>query len=371
MVAMLREEDCPGAPIIIQVDTDPTRIACVRCKAELPEAVYWRDTYTGWRLLRICAYCRHNTVVAERRRQQDAALTDLYDMASNPVEGRRAYVRDGQLRCAICSSTTYREVALIRVPNAPSMYTVEVLCWMGGHTLQIRWYQGSPIKKRFPTSSRAPTLHEPIKTRMVIVERPKPLARLMPKNLPSAPARPITQTGVIPLSMRRIVRDQEAETDGCDERCTALRYIDPDDINGPVHVTTRHSAEAHNAFMANGNAGEQIYEWPGLRLDFATMTVYVDGQPARVSPTVKEWQLLRVLALNNGTVVKQEKLLTAVWGPEYIESHGYHLLRVNVARLRPKLSADAASNPERFIITKPGLGYMMRPAETEAKVVSL
>jgi len=45
-----------------------------------------------------------------------------------------------------------------------------------------------------------------------------------------------------------------------------------------------------------------------------------------------------------------------------VEQGGYHLLRVHMARLRPKLAKD--NDPNKFIVTKPGLGYMMRRALT-------
>jgi DNA-binding winged helix-turn-helix (wHTH) protein len=373
MVAMLAEEARTDGPNIIRIDSDQARITCMRCHAALLEAVYWRGTRTGWRLLKICAYCRYNVAQAQMRREEEAALVQIYDLASDPVRGRRGYVEDGQLRCSACRSTVYREMSLIWTANAPSMYVVEVLCWMAGHVLQVRWYRGSPIKKRFPTSDTAPTLTESFRTKKVVIqaEAPKTLASKMPATLPPAPKRTF-QRGALPLSMRRVIQDFESEIDGCDQRCVTFRYIDPDDIDGPIHVMMRHSPLAHNLFGDGTESSErQEYEWPGLRVDFGTMTLYVDGEPSVLAPTVKEWRLLRVLAQNNGTVVHQDRLLATVWGPEYVEQNGYHLLRVNVARLRPKLDRRSAQNPDRFIVTKSGIGYMMRKALVSAATAAI
>ncbi len=73
------------------------------------------------------------------------------------------------------------------------------------------------------------------------------------------------------------------------------------------------------------------------------------------SPT--EYRLLQCLAVNAGRVVIQEELVEKVWGPEYREY--YEGLRVYIRRLRQKIEKD----PEHpaYIITKPGVGYMLKP----------
>jgi DNA-binding response OmpR family regulator len=57
---------------------------------------------------------------------------------------------------------------------------------------------------------------------------------------------------------------------------------------------------------------------------------------------------------NAGRLVTPDQILQAVWGEEYIGE--YHLLRVNIARLRQKLEDDPKE--PRFITTRIGIGYM-------------
>src|SRR5437667_1048865 len=78
-----------------------------------------------------------------------------------------------------------------------------------------------------------------------------------------------------------------------------------------------------------------------------------DGEPINLTPT--EYRILAHLARNAGRVVTQDDLLTKVWGPAYRDEA--HLLRVNIARLRPQVEPDP-SNP-KYVITRPGIGYSL------------
>ena len=71
--------------------------------------------------------------------------------------------------------------------------------------------------------------------------------------------------------------------------------------------------------------------------------------------TATEYRLLSYLARNADRVVTTDQILEKVWGEEYLGEH--HLLQVNMARIRQKLK-DSATN-SRYILTKPGIGYMM------------
>lgn len=370
-MAMMQEEERHGLPEIIQIDIDPPLVCCHRCHTTYLEGVYWLSGQYGWRIGMICAYCRVNSRQQEDRRLILAAAARDHELSLDPLKATvpRARLEDGQLRCSACGSTTYREVALIRSRGLPAMYVIETLCWMAGHVVRAIWRQGSPIKKRFPTSDTAPTIAEPLsrkKRELKLIEMAEaaPLASLMPTILPPAPINEPSR-GVAPVSMRRIIQVNEPPVEGCDERCETFRYIDPDDLNGPVYIGKKHSPDAHNAF-GSGTAQEQmVYEWDGLRIDFSTLDIYWDGVPVegKYQPTPKEWKILRLLSLNNGSTVTQTKILAVCWGPDYNDQNATHLLRVNMARLRPKLARDAGRNPERFIVTKTGMGYMMRQAK--------
>lgn len=90
----------------------------------------------------------------------------------------------------------------------------------------------------------------------------------------------------------------------------------------------------------------------GLVIDFAHHRVTLHDE--EVNLTATEHSLLSYLTHNAGRVVTPDQILERVWGEEYIGE--YHLLRVNIARLRQKLGDDPKK--PRFIATKIGIGYI-------------
>ena len=92
-----------------------------------------------------------------------------------------------------------------------------------------------------------------------------------------------------------------------------------------------------------------------LQIDFRRKQVVLAGRDVRLSPT--EYRLLCCLAARAGVVLSHDELLTQVWGDAYRGED--EILRVTLWRLRQKL-ADDPSSP-RYIITRPGLGYMLAP----------
>ena len=92
-----------------------------------------------------------------------------------------------------------------------------------------------------------------------------------------------------------------------------------------------------------------------LRIDRQRKQVTLAGREVRISPT--EYRLLLCLAVNAGVVLSRDELLTRVWGPAYKGED--EILRVALWRLRQKLSDD----PPRYIVTRPGLGYMLAAPE--------
>jgi DNA-binding response OmpR family regulator len=90
-----------------------------------------------------------------------------------------------------------------------------------------------------------------------------------------------------------------------------------------------------------------------LTIDFDQRQVTIQAQEVTLSPT--EYRLLEYLARNAGRTLVTDALLAQVWGPEYIGDHAS--LHLYVSRLRRKLR-DNAQRPQ-FIVTKPGIGYMM------------
>jgi two-component system KDP operon response regulator KdpE len=102
-----------------------------------------------------------------------------------------------------------------------------------------------------------------------------------------------------------------------------------------------------------GPSTEPVLEVGELVIDLDKRLVTVGGQ--RVQLTPNEFDLLRVLAQNEGKLMTHPMLLREVWGPAYgAESHYLH---VYVSQLRRKLEDDPAR--PRYLLTEPGAGYRL------------
>jgi two-component system KDP operon response regulator KdpE len=96
-----------------------------------------------------------------------------------------------------------------------------------------------------------------------------------------------------------------------------------------------------------------------LHIDLARRRVTRDGDNIHLTRT--EYNLLHELAMHQNQVLLHDKLLSAVWGPEYRDDLDY--LRAYVRYLRRKIERDPA-NPQ-YIITSPGVGYMLECSEQD------
>ena len=107
----------------------------------------------------------------------------------------------------------------------------------------------------------------------------------------------------------------------------SLRRVEPS--QEPVHVI-----------------GELRVDLPGREVTFA-------GEPVQLTP--HEFELLRLLARNEGKLLTHKAILEAVWGHAYADES--HYLHVYVSQLRRKLEPDPAR--PRYILTEPGVGYRL------------
>jgi two-component system, OmpR family, alkaline phosphatase synthesis response regulator PhoP len=95
----------------------------------------------------------------------------------------------------------------------------------------------------------------------------------------------------------------------------------------------------------------EIFEFKGLRIDFASYEVTVDGKKVSISRT--EFNLLRFLSSNPGRVYSREQILDKVWGDEsFVEPR---TVDVHVRRLRAQIERD--ENNPHYIVTVRGVGY--------------
>ncbi|TVY10724.1 response regulator YycF [Paenibacillus cremeus] len=122
----------------------------------------------------------------------------------------------------------------------------------------------------------------------------------------------------------------------------------------------RHTKPAPSA---NTQASTEDEPRQGIRIqslfiDSDMYVVYKEDEPLDL--THREFELVQYMAKNSGKVMTREHLLQAVWGFEYFGD--VRTVDVTIRRLREKLEDDP-SRPE-YIITRRGLGYMMKSAKT-------
>jgi len=86
-------------------------------------------------------------------------------------------------------------------------------------------------------------------------------------------------------------------------------------------------------------------------INFRDRQVSVGEQVTRLTPT--EVELLHYFVSHPNSILPHERILRAVWGPDYGEEVEY--LRVFVNQLRKKIEPDPAH--PRFVLTEPWLGY--------------
>jgi two-component system KDP operon response regulator KdpE len=100
-------------------------------------------------------------------------------------------------------------------------------------------------------------------------------------------------------------------------------------------------------------AGGPVLEIGELVVDLDKRSVTVAGKLVQLTP--HEFELLRVLAQNEGKLLTHPKLLREVWGPAYGDES--HYLHVYVSQLRRKIEPDPAR--PRYLLTEPGAGYRL------------
>lgn len=88
-----------------------------------------------------------------------------------------------------------------------------------------------------------------------------------------------------------------------------------------------------------------------MKLDIEAKRLYIDDKEIKL--TVKEFDILRLLAENPGKIYSREQLLTLIWGSKY--PGDARTVDVNVRRLREKIEENPAK-PE-YVHTKWGMGY--------------
>ena len=148
---------------------------------------------------------------------------------------------------------------------------------------------------------------------------------------------------VLMLTVRDRAEDKIQALDaGADGYLT--KPFDVNELLARIRAALRRSASA--------TLGEaQVLRLDHLEIQFRERRVNVDGRIVRLTPT--ELDLLYFFVTHANTALPHDKILQAIWGPDYGDEVEY--LRVFVNQLRKKIEPDPAR--PRYIVTEPWLGY--------------
>jgi two-component system KDP operon response regulator KdpE len=104
---------------------------------------------------------------------------------------------------------------------------------------------------------------------------------------------------------------------------------------------------------------QPVIEIGDLRIDLERRQVTMGERDVSLTPI--EYELLRLLAENEGKLMTHPAILREIWGPSYAEESNY--LHVYVSHVRRKIEPDHAR--PRYILTQPGVGYrLVDPTES-------
>jgi two-component system KDP operon response regulator KdpE len=164
--------------------------------------------------------------------------------------------------------------------------------------------------------------------------------------------RTLSEVHVIMLTVRNSDQDAVAALDaGADDYVT--KPFNMEVLLARIRATLRRSTLAVEP-------GADIVRFGNVEIRVAARRVMVDAKEVRLTP--KEFDLLRFLISNDDIALPHERILQAVWGPDYGSEVQY--LRVFIKQLRKKLEPDPGR--PRYILTEPWLGYRFRMPEAEA-----
>src|SRR5262249_18883361 len=157
------------------------------------------------------------------------------------------------------------------------------------------------------------------------------------------------QTPVMILSGNAIVEAKvKALGFGADDYMT--KPFHKDELVARIQAVVRRSKGHSQSVITTGK----------LTVNLDAKTVEVDG--SRVHLTGKEYQMLELLSLRNGTTLTKEMFLNHLYGG--MDHPELKIIDVFICKLRKKLAV--ACNGEHYIETVWGRGYVLRDPEEQA-----
>jgi two-component system, OmpR family, response regulator VicR len=125
-------------------------------------------------------------------------------------------------------------------------------------------------------------------------------------------------------------------------------------------LLARVKANLRRVALDSGEDVDEVLEQDGVSIHVPGRRVAANGRAVLFQP--KEFDLLVYLMRHPGTVLTRPRLLSNVWGHEFV---GERTVDVHVRRVRAKLEAAGATD---VIRTVHGVGYVLDPTPREAVV---
>lgn len=135
-------------------------------------------------------------------------------------------------------------------------------------------------------------------------------------------------------------------TNGADDYVTKPFNIM--EIKARMEAVLRRSSSGKDSVKPSDDTVLNISD---MRLERTNKRLFIGGKEYNI--TVKEFEVLDLLASNPGKVYSRDKLLELIWGLDY--PGGSRTVDVHVRRLREKIE-EQPSDP-RYVQTKWGVGY--------------
>lgn len=129
----------------------------------------------------------------------------------------------------------------------------------------------------------------------------------------------------------------------------------------PAEMTARLQALVRRASQGDRvNDDTDVLRAGGLEVHLTQHRTYRDGELIDLSPI--EFRLLVSLMRQQGRAVSHTKLLSSVWGPEYVDCR--HYLRLYVKYLRSKIERNPRE--PKLILNEWGVGYRFESSDVSA-----
>ena len=168
---------------------------------------------------------------------------------------------------------------------------------------------------------------------------------LLPDGRGTDVCRELRQWNSAPILVLSAVGEEkekiEALDAGADDYVT--KPFSGDELLARLRAALRRAAPSPSPMLEIGD----------LRIDLEKRTVSMRGKPVALTPI--EYDLLRLLAENQGKLLTHPMILRAIWGPAFQEESNY--LHVHVSHLRRKLEPDPTR--PRYLLNQAGVGYRL------------